>query len=79
MYFYSISLDFRVLATLLDSATLEDKAILHPLMEQIHNTLSDLVCTAPFEASREAALTHYEVLRCSRALVTLYEGEGLDR
>ncbi|XP_048515831.1 maestro heat-like repeat-containing protein family member 1 isoform X2 [Athalia rosae] len=69
----------RVLATLLISATEEERAMLHPLMENIHGTLSDLVCAVPFDASREAVWTHYEVLRCAHALVTLYAGEGLDR
>ncbi|XP_046485809.1 maestro heat-like repeat-containing protein family member 1 isoform X1 [Neodiprion pinetum] len=69
----------RVLATLLNSANEENKMVIYPMIEHIHGTLSDMVCITPFEASREAVLTHYEVLRCSNALVSLYAGEGLDR
>lgn len=70
----------RVLAVILSSVETEnDKEAIRPFMEHIHQTLSEFVSICPFEAARDAVLTHYEVLQCSRSLVILYPEEGLDR
>ncbi|KAK2577321.1 hypothetical protein KPH14_003451 [Odynerus spinipes] len=69
----------RVLAVVLNCAAENEKEALRPFLEQIHQVLSELVCTSPFEASRDVLLTHYEVLQCSRSLIILYPEEGLDR
>ncbi|XP_077256814.1 maestro heat-like repeat-containing protein family member 1 [Temnothorax americanus] len=70
----------RVLAVILSSVETEnDKEAIRPFMENIHQTLSEFVSICPFEAARDAVLTHYEVLQCSRSLVVLYPEEGLDR
>lgn len=70
----------RVLAVILSSVENEsDKEAIRPFMENIHQTLSEFVSICPFEAARDAVLTHYEVLQCSRSLVVLYPEEGLDR
>lgn len=59
--------------------TENDKEAIRAFMEMIHQTLSEFVSICPFEATRDAVLTHYEVLQCSRSLVVLYPEEGLDR
>ncbi|KAG5329833.1 MROH1 protein, partial [Acromyrmex charruanus] len=70
----------RVIAMILSSVETEnDKEAIRAFMEIIHQTLSEFVSICPFEAARDAVLTHYEVLQCSRSLVVLYPEEGLDR
>ncbi|KYN02585.1 PREDICTED: maestro heat-like repeat-containing protein family member 1 [Cyphomyrmex costatus] len=70
----------RVVAMILSSVEIEnDKEAIRAFMEPIHQTLSEFVSIRPFEAARDAVLTHYEVLQCSRSLVVLYPEEGLDR
>ncbi|KAI4498116.1 hypothetical protein M0802_006940 [Mischocyttarus mexicanus] len=69
----------RVLAVVLSCAMENEKEALRPLLEQIHQVLSELVCIVPFEASRDVLLTHYQVLQCFRSLIILYPEEGLDR
>ncbi|XP_031777051.1 maestro heat-like repeat-containing protein family member 1 isoform X2 [Nasonia vitripennis] len=70
----------RMLSLILNAASAEDvKELVRPNLEQIHQVLSDIVSVAPFEATRDALLTHYEVLQCFRAVVVLYPEEGLDR
>ena len=64
---------------LLNCTKEDEKESLRPFLEQMHQTLFDLVSVTPFEAYRDALLTHYEVLQCSRAIVVLYPEEGLDR
>ena len=64
---------------ILSSATEEDKESLRQYLEQIHQVLFEYICVMPFEAARDALLTHYEVLKCFRAIVVLYPEEGLDR
>ena len=70
---------FRVLALILNSATADVKELLRPHLEQIHQVLSEIICLVPFEANRDALLTHYEALQCFRSIVVLYPEEGLDR
>ncbi|XP_015183266.1 PREDICTED: maestro heat-like repeat-containing protein family member 1 [Polistes dominula] len=69
----------RVLAMVLSCAMENEKEALRSFLEQIHQVLSELVCTVPFEASRDVLLTHYQVLQCFRSLIILYPEEGLDR
>lgn len=59
------------------------RELLRPHLEPIQQILFELVNVTPaFETrsslSRDALLTHYEVLQCYRAIVTLYPEEGLD-
>lgn len=69
----------RVLSLILTSATDTEKEPLKLHLEQIHHVLLDMVSVAPFEATREVLLAHYEVLQCFRAIVLLYPDESLDR
>ena len=70
---------FRVLALILSSATEEDREHLRQYLEPIHLVLFDYVCVTPFEAARDALLTHYEVLKCFHSIAVLYPEEGLDK
>ncbi|XP_008560336.1 maestro heat-like repeat-containing protein family member 1 [Microplitis demolitor] len=61
----------------------QSKELLRPHMESIQQILFELVNVTPaYESrsnvSRDALLTHYEVLQCYRAIITLYPEEGLD-
>jgi hypothetical protein len=69
----------RLLTLILNAATNDVKEILRPFLEQIHLVLSEIISVAPFDAARDALLTHYEVLQCFRAIVILFPEEGLDR
>ncbi|XP_063985336.1 maestro heat-like repeat-containing protein family member 1 [Diachasmimorpha longicaudata] len=69
----------RCLAILLNNTLEESRELLRPFLEQLQTILFDLVNVTPFEAFRDALLTHYEVLQCFRSLVILYPEEGLDR
>ncbi|XP_011301504.1 maestro heat-like repeat-containing protein family member 1 [Fopius arisanus] len=69
----------RAIAILLNNTLEENREALRPFLEQLQTILFDLVNVTPFEAFRDALLTHYEVLQCFRSLVVLYPEEGLDR
>nr|ACE75349.1 HEAT repeat-containing protein [Glyptapanteles indiensis] len=76
----------KLIATILidnDRQDIQAKELLRPHLEPIQQILFELVNVTPaFETrsnlSRDALLTHYEVLQCYRAIVTLYPEEGLD-
>ncbi|KAK0166476.1 hypothetical protein PV328_004896 [Microctonus aethiopoides] len=57
----------------------EVKELLRPYIDQIQQTLFDLVSVSPFEDYRDAFLTHYEVVQCFRAIIILFPEDGLDR
>lgn len=70
----------KVLAVLLNCVeNANDKEIVRPFMESIHQSLFEFISVCPFEAARDVLLTHYEILQCSRSLVILFPEEGLDR
>ncbi|XP_034951758.1 maestro heat-like repeat-containing protein family member 1 [Chelonus insularis] len=71
----------RLIALMLVNCTknTEDKEVLRPFIDPIQQVLFELVNVTPFEAFRDALLTHYEVLQCYRALVILFPEEGLDK
>lgn len=70
---------FRALTTLLNCLSESEKEAFRPHLEQVQQTLAEFISITPFEASRDALLSHYEALQCSRTIVTLYPEEGLDR